>query len=156
MTNETGFQTSIQGPDAGQPGSTRNLLIIEDAVIHSTIISRIAEQVGFSTTTAKSYDDAASLLRQRSFDCVTVDLGLGEHAGSEVFRLLAAAASRVPTVIISGAESDVCEATARFGKSLGLNICEPIRKPVDLVALREALGKIIKELRLERLAATGH
>ena len=133
-----------------------SLLVIEDAVIHSTIISRIAEQTGFSPTTAQSYDAAAALLRQRKFDCVTLDLGLGEHAGAEVFRLLSEVACKAPVVIISGSEPAVCDATVRIGKSLNLNILGPIRKPVDLKALRLMLAKIKMEIRLEKLATAAH
>lgn len=133
-----------------------SLLVIEDAVIHSTIISRIAEQTGFAATTAQSYDAAAALLRQRKFDCVTLDLGLGEHAGAEVFRLLSDVACKAPIVIISGSEQAVCDATVRIGKSLNLNIWGPIRKPVDLKALRLMLAKINMEVRLEKLATTAH
>jgi len=142
------------GTDAinGSAEELSSLLVIEDAVIHSTIISRIAEQTGFSTTTAQSFDAAAVLLRQRKFDCVTLDLGLGEHAGAEVFRVLSDVASKAPIVIISGSEQDVCDATVKIGKSLNLNIWGPIRKPVDLKALRLMLAKIKTEMRLEKLA----
>ena len=140
----------------GSADGLSSLLVIEDAVIHSTIISRIAEQAGFAATTAQSFDAAAALLRQRKFDCVTLDLGLGEHAGAEVFRLLSEIACKAPIVIISGAEQAVRDATVRIGKSLNLNIWRPIPKPVDLKALRLMLAKIKMEVRLEKLATAAH
>jgi len=119
-----------------------SLLIIEDALIHSTIISRVGERMGFSTTTARSYAEAAMLLQERVFDCITLDLGLGRHAGVEVLHLLSVIESKAPILIISGSEHAVCEETVNIGKSLGLNICEPVRKPLDLKILHATLAKM--------------
>jgi DNA-binding response OmpR family regulator len=160
MVDQTILKSTVAASEAAATNESADalssLLVIEDAVIHSTIISRIAEQAGFATTTAQSFDAAAALLRQRKFDCVTLDLGLGAHAGAEVFRLLSEAACKAPVVIISGAEKAVCDATVRIGKSLNLDIWGPIRKPVDLKALRLMLAKIKMEVRLAKLATATH
>ena len=38
------------------------LLIIEDTLIHSTLIARIADKIGFTTVIAGCYEDARNLL----------------------------------------------------------------------------------------------
>ena len=53
---------------------------------------------------AASYDEAAKLLRENQFDCITLDLSLGERAGVEVLHLLSVINSQAPIIIISGAE----------------------------------------------------
>jgi len=138
-------------PSAKNPSS---LLIIEDALIHSTIIGRIADKVGFTTTTARSYEDACKVLSARQFDCITLDLGLGEHLGVDVLRHLSTIRCRSQIIVISGSEKDVCDETVRFGKALDLNIYESVPKPIDLKALRETLAHIRMQSRLQKLASS--
>jgi ActR/RegA family two-component response regulator len=61
----------------------------DDANLHLSIVCQIATQVGFTTTGAATVSDAARLLRERSFDCITLDLSLGEQPGVDILKLLA-------------------------------------------------------------------
>jgi DNA-binding NtrC family response regulator len=137
-------------PPAEHPS---RLLVIEDALIHSTIIGHIADKIGFTTMIARSYENACNLLHDRQFDCITLDLGLGQHAGVEVLNQLSRIECKTPIIIISGSEKSVCDETVRIGKSLHLNICEPVPKPIDLKALRETLTQIAMQSRLQHLAS---
>ncbi len=119
-----------------------SLLVIEDALIHRTIISKIGDKVGFATRTASSVEAAAALLRVEEFDAITLDLGLGEHVGVEVLRLLADLKSQTPIIVISVSDDAVLDETCRIGRSLGLNIWKPLRKPIDLTRLREMFEQI--------------
>ena len=78
------------------------LLVIEDTNLHLSIVSKIASQAGFTTTGANSVGEAARLLRERSFDCITLDLSLGEESGVEVLKLLAEMKCRTPIIVVSG------------------------------------------------------
>ena len=131
---------------------SNRLLVIDDANIHRTILCRIGEKVGFITAGAASYDEAARLLREWQFDCVTVDLSLGDRAGVEILHLLSELKYLSPIIIISGAEDTVREESLRIGRSLNLNLCAPVPKPVDLAALRESLVRIGKQVDLQKLA----
>jgi DNA-binding NtrC family response regulator len=131
---------------------SNRLLVIDDANIHRMILCRIGEKVGFETVGAASYDEAAKLLRESQFDCITLDLSLGERAGVEVLHLLSVINYQAPIIIISGAEHTVCEETLKIGKSLNLNLCTPVPKPVDLSALRELLVHIGQQVNLQKLA----
>lgn len=133
------------GEEAKQPSATAEqprLLIIEDAVIHSTIISVIAAKSGFATKMAGSFEAACELLRERPFDCITLDLGLGQHAGSEVIDHLSAIDYAAPLIIISGSERLVCDETVAYARSRGLNVLDPVPKPIDVKALRETLNQV--------------
>ena len=142
--------------DAGSDPSATNLsslLVIEDALIHSTIISRIADKGGFTTTTARSLEDACKVLSIRQFDCITLDLGLGERVGADVLGHLSAIRCRTPVIVISGSEKAVCDETVRIGRALDLNICESVPKPIDIKALRETLAHIRRQSLLQKLAS---
>jgi CheY-like chemotaxis protein len=119
-----------------------SLLVVEDALIHRTIISKIGDKVGFLTRSASSVEAAEALLRTHEFDAITLDLALGEHVGVEVLRLLAELKSWSPIIIISVSDDAVLEETCRIGRSLELNIWKPLRKPIDLRLLREMLEQI--------------
>ena len=129
---------------AGHPidVSHHSLLVVEDALIHRTIISKIGDKVGFVTRTASSVEAAEALLRTQEFDAITLDLGLGEHVGVEVLRLLADLRSKTPIIIISVSDDSILDETCRIGRSLDLNIWKPLRKPIDLTRLREMLEQI--------------
>jgi len=119
-----------------------SLLIVEDALVHRTIISKIGDKVGFVTRSASSVEAAEALLRTQEFDAITLDLALGEHVGIDVLRLLADLKSRSPIIIISVSDDAVLEETCRIGRSLELDIWKPLRKPIDLRLLREMLEQI--------------
>jgi CheY-like chemotaxis protein len=121
---------------AEKPGS---LLIIEDEPIHCAVISRIAGRVGFTATKAFSYDAACKALGAKRFDCITLDLGLGEHIGIDVLRYLSTIRCRAQIIVISHSDKDVCKDVVELGKALDLNVYDAVLKPIDLEALRETL-----------------
>ena len=128
------------------------LLVIEDTSLHLSIVSKIASQAGFATTGANSVSEAARLLRERSFDCITLDLSLGEESGVEVLKLLAEMKCRTPIIVVSGSGDEACEATLKIGNFLDLNLCPQIPKPINLAVLRNALTQIANETQRQKLA----
>lgn len=128
------------------------LLAIDDADLHLSIVRKIATQVGFTTTGAASVDEAARLLRERTFDCITLDLSLGEQSGIEVLQLLAEMKCRTPIIVISGSGDAACETTIGIGNFLDLNILPPIPKPIHLAVLRGALTQIVEDTHRQKLA----
>ena len=120
----------------------RSLLIIEDEPIHSTLINRIAGKLGFTATEAYSYDEACNVLEAGQFDCITLDLGLGEHIGVDVLRYLSTIQCRAQIIVISNSDKDVCDDVMELGKALDLNVYDAVLKPIDLEALRETLLRI--------------
>jgi two-component system, chemotaxis family, chemotaxis protein CheY len=136
----------------GDAKMSNRLLVIDDANIHRKILCRIGEKAGFVTSEAASFTEAAKLLHEWQFDCVTVDLSLGDRAGVEILHLLSEIKYLSPIIIISGAEDIVRDESFRIGRSLNLNLCAPVPKPVDLAALRETLVRIGKQVDLQKLA----
>jgi DNA-binding NtrC family response regulator len=127
------------------------LLVIEDTDVHLSILRKIAAQAGFATTGVNSFEGAESVLRKRSFACITLDLNLGAKSGSDVIQLLSDLRCRTPLVIISGSDDRTREVAAHAGKILGLNVFPPFQKPVDLAALRQTLSQIGADADRQRL-----
>ncbi|WP_316167732.1 MULTISPECIES: response regulator [unclassified Bradyrhizobium] len=63
------------------------LLVIEDAAVHVSILRKIAAQAGFNTTDVSSVDAASIVLQKRSLDCTMPELSLGKRPGTEVLEL---------------------------------------------------------------------
>jgi two-component system chemotaxis response regulator CheY len=124
---------------------SNELLAIDDADLHLSIVSKIATQAGFRTTRAHSVGEAARLLREQNFDCITLDLSLGEQTGIEILKLLAAIKCQTPVIIISGLGDATSAATIEVGNFLHLNLRRPVPKPIHLAVLRAALVEVAQE-----------
>jgi two-component system, chemotaxis family, chemotaxis protein CheY len=134
--------TSATAKPHRSAGIPRSLLIVEDEPIHSAVISRVAGRVGFTTTLAPSYDAACKALGTKRFDCITLDLGLGEHIGLDVLRHLSTIQCTAQIIVISHSDKDVCDDVVELGKALDLNVFDAVLKPINLEALRETLVHI--------------
>ena len=136
----------MDGPNdkgGGADSPPARLLIIEDDNVQHGLIGRIASAAGFAPTIARSFDEAAVLLRANTFDCITLDLSLGgAQGGTEVLRMLEGLHCKAPIVIVSGATGLQLQLTSSIARSLKLNICESIPKPIDAALLRKTLAKI--------------
>ena len=128
------------------------LLAIDDADLHLSIVRKIATQVGFTTTGAASVSEASRLLRERTFDCITLDLSLGEQSGVEILELLAEIKCRTPIMVVSGSGDPALARTTEIGNFLGLNLCPPVPKPINLAVLRGALAQVVQDTHRQKLA----
>jgi len=116
--------------------STPRLLVIDDDNLHRMIICRVAAKAGYAPAGAATYDEAAKLAQEAAFDCITLDLSLGAHAGVEMLRHLWVIGCKAPIIVISGCDGATCSETLKIAKSLNLNIWQSMPKPVDLAVLR--------------------
>lgn len=119
-----------------------HLLVIEDDIVHGAVIRLVAEKVGYSVTVATSIPRAVERLQVGAYDCITVDLSMGELSGLEALQALGMLNYEKPIVIISGAADDQCEEAVAVGKSFNLNVLPPVSKPVEFGALRDVLVAI--------------
>jgi two-component system, chemotaxis family, chemotaxis protein CheY len=133
---------------------SNQLLAIDDADLHLSIVRKIATQVGFTTTGANTVSQATRLLHERTFDCITLDLSLGEQSGVEILKLLSEMKCRTPIIIISGSGDAVCAESFGIGNFLDLNLCPPIPKPIHLAVLRSALTQIVHDIQRQQELAT--
>jgi two-component system, chemotaxis family, chemotaxis protein CheY len=134
-------QQSLAHADLARPPAPR-LLVIDDDNLHRMIICRVAVKAGYLPSGAASYDEAAQLVQDGAFDCITLDLSLGEHAGVELLRYLWVIGCKATIIIISGCDDTVCSETVKVAESLKLNVWESIPKPVNLAVLRDCLERL--------------
>ena len=133
--------------------SSKELLAIDDADLHLSILRKIAAQAGFNTTGAASASEAKNLLRTRRFDCITLDLSLGEASGIEVLALLYELRCPTPVIIISASNDAALNETVRIGKFLDVNLFAAMPKPVNLAVLRQTLAQVFSGAPKEELEA---
>jgi DNA-binding response OmpR family regulator len=119
-------------------GNFARLLVIDDELVQRTIISKIGQQVGYEVLTVASFEDATRMLQNNAYDCITLDLSLGEHSGTQLLRSIAEA-GKTSVIVISGCEERVLNSTVRLANMLGIN-CIQIPKPLDLTELRRSLS----------------
>jgi DNA-binding response OmpR family regulator len=125
------------------------LLVIDDDTLHRMVICRVAAKAGYIPAGAPTYEEAAKLAQANTFDCITLDLLLGQHVSVEMLRHFRALDCKAPIIIISGGDDATCREILRVAKSLNLNVGEPVPKPVDLAMLRYSL----EQLRIQRALA---
>jgi DNA-binding response OmpR family regulator len=136
-TDQQGLAVSDMAPTV-----PLRLLVIDDDNLHRMIICRVAAKAGFLPAGAATYDEAAQLTQEGNFDCITLDLSLGEHAGIEMLRHLWVIGCKAPIIIVSGCDDATCKETMKVAKSLNMHVWEAIPKPVDLVLLRNWLERL--------------
>jgi DNA-binding NtrC family response regulator len=125
-----------------KPRANLRLLVIDDDSLHRMIICRVAAKAGYAPAGAATYDEAVALAREGTFDCITLDLSLGPHAGVEMLRHLWVIGCKSPIIVISGCDDATCKETASVAKSLKQTVWETIPKPVDLAVLRQSLERL--------------
>jgi DNA-binding NtrC family response regulator len=118
------------------------LLVIDDDNLHRMIICRVADKAGYLPAGAATYDEAAELAQNNKFDCITLDLSLGEHAGVELLRHLWVIGCKATIIIISGCDDATCGESQRLAESLKFKVWESIPKPVNLAVLRDSLDRL--------------
>jgi len=118
------------------------LLVIDDDNLHRMIICRVAAKAGYLPAGAATYDEAAELARANTFDCITLDLSLGDHAGVELLRHLWVIGCKATIIIVSGCDDATCNESQRVAESLKFKVWESIPKPVNLGVLRDSLERL--------------
>jgi DNA-binding NtrC family response regulator len=118
------------------------LLVIDDDNLHRMVICRTAAKSGYLPAGAASYDEAVMLIQQGAFDCVTLDLSLGERAGVEMLRHFWGIGYKVPVIIIGGSDDATCSESKNVAESFKLNVWESIAKPVDVSVLHDSLERL--------------
>ncbi|MCG6206247.1 response regulator [Rhodopseudomonas sp. HC1] len=119
-----------------------NLLVVDDDPVQRMLIAGAAEKAGFATTPAASCAEGIALIRERPFDCITLDLKLDDGDGADVMRAMADAQYAGPLIVISGMNSERRRGSRALAKSLGMDLLQSFPKPIDLAALRISLANL--------------
>lgn len=119
------------------------LLIVDDDASQQTLISVAAKQAGHAVTMVATCASAIDEIRNKRFDCVTLDLSLEDGDGTDVLKAIAEAKFTGSVVVISGMDSTRRSAARLYARSLGIDL-HSLPKPIDLAALRIFLANLAK------------
>ena len=78
------------------PATMPRLLVIDDDYLHRKIICRVAAKAGYAPAGAATYDEAAKLALETAFDCISLDLSLGQHGGIDMLYYLRGVGCKAP------------------------------------------------------------
>ncbi|SRR5712691_3367241 len=117
------------------------LLVVDDDAAQRRLISVAAKQASHVVTVAQSCAEALTQLGNGRFDCVTLDLMLGD--GIQVLQAIADAKFAGSVIVISGMDAAHRSAARSYARSLGIDL-QSLPKPVDLAALRICLANLGK------------
>jgi two-component system chemotaxis response regulator CheY len=130
-------------PRAGGDRHSLQLLIVDDDATQRALIAHAAKHAGHTVTLAKSCAEAIKQIQTARFDCVTLDLMLGDGDGIEVLKAMADAKFAGAVIVISGMNAARRIAARSYARSLGIEL-QSLPKPVDLAALRICLANLCK------------
>ena len=119
-----------------------NILIIDDDTVHRMILARMAKQTGYLVEQATTVEEAEAALAAHEFDCISLDLSLGDRGGIEVIERMGQQGNRTPLLIVSGADDSILRETLHRAAALGTPCWKCFRKPVDLSDLKTCLTGI--------------
>lgn len=116
--------------------TSRRALVIDDDRAQGLIIASIAARNGYQVTHVESFDAAAAALAGEPFQCVTIDLSLGDRDGIEVLRLAAGRADAPRIIFISGCDDRILDAAVRMAEAIGVTDAYSLHKPFRPADLR--------------------
>ena len=133
---------SHESPDDSERRALR-LLVVDDDATQCRLVSIAASQAGHAVTLARSCAEALRELQDQRFDCITLDLMLGDGDGIEVLQTIADTKFAGSVIVISGTDAARRAAARSYGRSLGIDL-QSLPKPLDLAALRVCLANLCK------------
>lgn len=119
------------------------LLVVDDDATQRSLIALAAGQAGHEVTVAASCAEAIKLIKNKQFDCVTLDLVLQDGDGVDVLREMAEAKYAGAVIVVSGMEGRRRSSARAYARSLGIEL-QSLPKPLDLAALRISLANLAK------------
>jgi len=130
--------------------TTKRLLLVDDDKIHRVIYSSIASKLEFRVDPVASPAEAEAALGAQPYDCVILDLMLGEESGRDVLDTIRTLERKPPVVLVTGAPEKVVEEVFRYGRDFGIQMLGPVRKPVNVVVVRTILRSVASNARIAR------
>lgn len=141
-TSSRSFSIRSNPHDAGERRA-RQLLVVDDDATQRSLIAVAAKQAGHEVTVASSCSEAIKQLRHVHFDCVTLDLLLGDGDGIDVLHEMAEAKFAGTVILISGMDAQRRTTARAYARFLGIDL-QSLPKPLDLAALRICLANLSK------------
>lgn len=130
------------------------LLVIDDEVGFGQAVTRAAQADGFDVTFT---DDATTFINAARLwhpSVIMLDLKMPGTDGIQLLRTLAADRCPAQIVLTSGAGDKILDSAIELGRARGLEMAEPLPKPLRLGELRQRLARFtLQKPSPENLAA---
>ena len=120
----------------------KQLLIVDDDPRVCRMVERIAARLSLEALTLDRPDHFETTYEYFRPDAILLDLCMGQTDGVELLRFLSAKRSSAEIVLMSGVEEGLLTTTTELGRSMGLNMRAPLRKPMDKDVIRARLTEI--------------
>lgn len=120
------------------PSIGKSALVVEDDQDSATLMRIVLEQLALEVDVALTLNRAQECVANKSYDIITLDLGLGGDNGTDLLNDISTSELNqgVPTIIVSGrARDEVHELDSGVIELAGW-----IRKPVDIPTLNQVLS----------------
>jgi CheY-like chemotaxis protein len=127
-------------PADGTPAQPR-LLVIEDDAPPRMVIVKLARNLGYATREAGTIAEAAELIATEKFNCMTLDLRMGGHYGTELLETMSRHQAGVPVIVVSSADDDERWEVLRVATLFGIRVAE-VAKPLGVARLRAIFEEI--------------
>jgi len=114
------------------------LLLVDDEVGFSTVISKRMGKRGVLVETASGGAEAIQLLRSRDFDVAILDLKMEDMDGLEVLKIFKKMVPKMPVIMLTGHGS---ESSAQEGILLGA--FDYLTKPCELNELLQKISEAV-------------
>lgn len=118
------------------PQPSRRVLLVEDHLDTSNLLSRLLRSWGHEVRVAQSVASALEAASAEPFDLLISDLGLPDGSGHDLMRQLAARGP-MPAIAVSG-----YGASEDIRQSRDAGFAEHLTKPVSPAVLREAIRRV--------------
>lgn len=121
------------------------LFIVDDEPGIREFFCDVAGDMGFAIADAEGSSDFLSAYDSIQPTAILLDLTLPGTDGVELLRELAERACTAAVILASGQDKRVLATAQRVGTGLGLNMCPPLQKPVDVAVLEQALEDVRRQ-----------
>ena len=128
-------------------GPAAKLLVVDDEIMITTMLSEILIEDGYEVATADDGNQAIKLLERDRFDLVITDLVMPDVDGTEVLRAVSRIDSQCPVVVITGYPS-----LESMGQLIEMGAVDFLTKPFNVDMIRLTVAKILKMSRSRSLA----
>jgi EAL domain-containing protein (putative c-di-GMP-specific phosphodiesterase class I) len=116
------------------------LLVIDDEPAFGQIVKQVAEAGGFEVVVTRDPSAFMHAARQWHPSVIILDLKMPGTDGIQLLRTLAADNCSAHVVLTSGADGKVLESAIQLGRERGLNMSQPLPKPMRVESLQERLA----------------
>ena len=124
--------------------SVKRLLIVDDDPRVCRIIERIAESSEFEVFSLDQSNRFEAAFEYFQPDVILLDLCMDQTDGVEILRFLSKNGTRARIVLMSGVEERLLSTTTDLGRSMGLAMEAPLRKPVNQAQLQSRLEEMLE------------